>query len=232
MGAGGRSKLTFCQTREEAAAALLPHIRAEDLYSSLGGAREDQACLTLARRCVHHPTVYFAWFNTCDARPRCGHVLQLEVHVRGPVFSCLALPYIPCPIQVSKLARRNGLQHRAPALVSCFLRESAAVAGSTRTYLVPRPACFCPTCHEMNMMAYVSECLRLPVGKATTRPSRVPPNPQRVPVKVDAAAMDAYMRSVDALRARERGEMQAAPAAASGAAVPVAVCPPIASVTA
>lgn len=44
--------------------------------------------------------------------------------------------------------------------------------------------------------------------------------------------MDAYLRSVDALKARERGEMQAAPAAASGAAVPVAVCPPVASVTA
>ena len=81
-------------------------------------------------------------------------------------------------------------------------------------------------------MACVDKFLRLPADKATTRPSRVPPNPQRVPVQVDAAAMDAYMRSVDALRARERGEMQAAPGAASCAAVPVAVCQPVASVTA
>ena len=82
------------------------------------------------------------------------------------------------------------------------------------------------------MMAYVSKCLRLPVDKATTRPSRVPPDPQRVPGQVDAAAMDAYLRSVDALKARERGEMQAAPAAASGVTVPVAACAPVASVTA
>ncbi len=59
-GAGGRSKLTFCQTRYEAATALLPHIRAEDLYSSLGGTREDQACLTLARRGILRLSVSYA----------------------------------------------------------------------------------------------------------------------------------------------------------------------------
>jgi len=38
-----RAKLTFCSTREDAAAALLPRIRAQDLYISLGGERDDQA---------------------------------------------------------------------------------------------------------------------------------------------------------------------------------------------
>ena len=41
-GAGGRAKLTFCSTRADAAAAMLPHIRAEDLYASLGGQRADE----------------------------------------------------------------------------------------------------------------------------------------------------------------------------------------------
>jgi len=38
-----RAKLTFCSTREDAAAALLPRIRAQDLYISLGGERDEQA---------------------------------------------------------------------------------------------------------------------------------------------------------------------------------------------
>ena len=46
----GRDKLTFCSTRADAAAAILPHIHAEDLYASLGGQRADEVCLSRPMR--------------------------------------------------------------------------------------------------------------------------------------------------------------------------------------
>lgn len=61
-GAGGRGKLTFCSTRADAAAAMLPHIRAEDLYASLGGKRADEV------RLPHHV----------------GHILRSKIWT-GPV---------------------------------------------------------------------------------------------------------------------------------------------------
>jgi hypothetical protein len=60
-----RAKLTFCSTREDAAAALLPRISAQDLYTSLGGERDDQARPRGASGCIAYShTQAVRWTRT------------------------------------------------------------------------------------------------------------------------------------------------------------------------